>query len=103
MANQSPKGESDDADARTPRRSRSDSGSQGRVNANLRITRGGFDVRFKASLTTDDNELSHRFWGTVIRHLRCWLAVAASAVLVLALAAGLFSGRLIELINTLLG
>lgn len=102
MANQRPKSESDESEARAPDGSASDSGSSGNIKANLRISRGGFNVIFNASLTTDDNELSHRFWGAVIRHLRCWLAVAVAAVLVVTLASGLISGRLFEFIDALL-
>ena len=82
--------------------SASDSSSRGKLSASLQFSRSGFRARFAASLTTDDNELSHRFWGAVIRHLRCWLAVAVAAVLVVTLASGLISGRLFEFIDALL-
>ena len=80
----------------------SDSSSRGKLRASLQFGRSGIRARFMASLETDDKDLSLRFWGTVTRHLRCWLAVAATSVFVVALAAGLISGRLIELIDTLL-
>lgn len=79
-----------------------DTETEASIGARVRVDRHSFEADFKASLKTNDSELSFSFWSTIFKHLRCWLAVAAVAVIVLALLAGLIGGRLVDFIDTLL-
>ena len=102
MADQRPDGQSNDTKVGESQRLTGGSESRGRINASLRINRHSFDARFKASLDTDDKELSSRFWSTIIRHLRCWLALAVIALFALGILAGAIGGQLRELLDALL-
>lgn len=102
MGSQRPNGESNAADTKESLGIADDSKSEGSVGARLRIRRDSITIDFNALLKTNDRELSKRFWRSIIRHLRCWLAVAAIAVFVLAILAGLIGSRLGELLDALL-
>ena len=102
MADQRPEGESSDTEVGESKQLTGDSDSRGRINASLRVNRHSFEARFKAALDTDDKELSNRFWSSVLRHLRCWLALAVIALFALGILAGVVGGQLRELLDALL-
>ena len=68
----------------------------------MRISRHSIEADFNATLKTHDKELSLRFWSTIIRHLRCWLALAVIALFALSILAGAIGGQLRELLDALL-
>lgn len=80
-----------------------DTETEASIGASVRVNRHSFEADFKATLKTNDSELSSNFWSTIFRHLRCWLAVAAVAVIVFALLAGLIGNRLGQFLDALLG
>ena len=101
MANQHPTGESDSAEV-SESEDAGDFVSEGSIGASVRINRRSFEADFNANLKTDDKDLSLRFWSTIVRHLRCWLALAVIALFALGILAGAIGGQLRELLDALL-
>lgn len=101
MANQHPTGESDGSKV-SESEDAGDFVSEGSIGASVRINRRSFEADFNANLKTDDKDLSLRFWSTIIRHLRCWLALAVIALFALGILAGAIGSQLRELLDALL-
>lgn len=101
MANQHPTGESNGSEV-SESEDADDFVSEGSIGARVRINRRSFEADFNANLKTDDKDLSLRFWSTIIRHLRCWPALAVIALFALGILAGAIGSQLRELLDTLL-